>query len=146
MTRPAQPAKSKDVLAWDAKKFDVLVPTMNDQHQVLIGLMNKLYVRHGARANKFELTKLLTDLRDYTVRHFREEEAMLASIDYPQLEMHKLIHEKLLSDFAKHFDAFTAGPGILAPAFFEFLRLWLTAHIMHIDRKYGQYAQQRSAA
>ena len=140
----SQPAKT--VMDWDVKKFDVFVPKMNDQHEILVAMMNKLYARHDAKAPKTELVKLITDLRDYTIKHFREEEAMLESIQFPQLTMHKSIHQKLLDDFTMHFNAFSAGAGALSPAFFEFLRLWLTSHIMHIDRKYGEFQQQSKVA
>jgi hemerythrin len=134
------------LMNWDAKKFDILVPKMNDQHEKLITIMNRLYDRHAAKASKPELNKLLIELRDYTIRHFDEEEAMLEHIEFPQLDRHKIIHQQLLDDYTKHYNAFAAGAGAIAPAFFEFLRLWLTAHILHIDRKYGEYSRQRSAA
>lgn len=137
---------TKAVMTWDAKKFDVLVPKMNEQHEVLVGMMNKLYARHDAKAPKSELSRLIAELRDYTLKHFREEEALLESMQFPQLNTHKNIHQKLLEDFSQHFNAFANGPGVLSPAFFDFLRLWLSAHIMHIDRKYGEYSHGRSAA
>ena len=136
----------KTVMDWDAKKFDVLVPKMNDQHEKLVNMMNRLYERHDANAGKAELNKLITELRDYTIKHFEEEEALLEKMEFPQLRIHRSIHKKLLEDFTAHYDAFAAGPGKLTPAFFEFLRLWLTAHIMHIDRKYGEYSRQVDAA
>jgi hemerythrin len=134
------------LMEWDAQKFDILVPKMNEQHEKLIAIMNKLYDRHEAKAGKLELDGLLIRLRDYTVLHFREEEAMLAQIEFPQLDRHQIIHQTLLEDFAKHYNAFAAGSGLIAPAFFKFLHLWLTAHILHIDRKYGEYSRQRNAA
>jgi hemerythrin-like metal-binding protein len=134
------------LMDWDAKKFDILVPAMNDQHQKLIAIMNKLYDRHAAKAPKAELNLLLVELRDYTIKHFREEEALLESMQFPQVRMHKSIHEKLLSDFTEHYNTFCAGTGAISSGFFEFLRLWLTAHILHIDRKYGEFSKERSAA
>ena len=134
------------LMIWDAKKYDVLVPQMNDQHHRLIDMMNRVYDRHAARANKAELNQLLTNLRQYTIQHFDQEERMLESIGFPQLDRHKIIHEQLLADFGKHYDAFAAGTGAISQKFFDFLKLWLTSHIMHIDRKYGEYAAAQDAA
>lgn len=131
---------------WDANRFDVLVPEMNRQHEKLIGIMNKLYDRHAAKAPKAEVDALLIELRDWTVKHFHDEEVELQKMQFPQLERHKSIHRKLLEDLTAHYDAFSAGSGSLSLEFFEFLRLWLTSHILHIDRKYGEYSQQRSVA
>lgn len=134
------------LMDWDVKKFDVMVPEMNAQHEKLIGIMNKLYARADAKASKAELDRLLIDLRKFTIQHFREEEAMLDQVGFPQRDRHKSIHAKLLEDFGTHYDTFSKGPGVLSPAFFEFLRLWLTSHIMHIDRKYSEYCRQQGAA
>jgi len=134
------------LMDWDAKKFDVLVPKMNEQHQKLVTIMNKLYDRADAKAPKAELNKLLVELRDWTIKHFREEEQMMQQMNFPKFAQHKSIHDKLLEDFTRHYTAFSAGNGELASAFFDFLRLWLTSHIMHIDRKYGEYTQHRGAA
>lgn len=132
------------LMEWDAKKFDVLVPEMNRQHEKLVGIMNKLYDRHAAKASKPELNALLVELRDWTIKHFRDEEAVLEKMQFPQFQRHKSIHQKLIEDFTAHYNTFSAGSGAISPGFFEFLRLWLTSHMMHIDRKYGEYSQQRS--
>lgn len=133
-------------MAWDSAKFDIHVPKMNQQHQKLVGIMNKLYDRHAAKAPKSELNTLLVELRDYTMLHFREEEALLDKIQFPTRDRHKLIHQQLLTDFGNHYNAFVAGSGEISKAFFDFLRLWLTSHIMHIDRKYGEFSTQQGAA
>lgn len=134
------------LMDWDSAKFDILVPKMNDQHQKLVGIMNKLYERHAAKAPKSELNKLLLELRDYTILHFRDEEALLDKMQFPQTRTHKNIHQKLLEDFTAHYAAFANGNGEISSKFFDFLRLWLTSHILHIDRKYGDYSVQQGAA
>ena len=56
---------------------------------------------------------------------------------YEGLDNHLWVHKDLLGKLDQHVAEFQAGPGTLSPAFFSFLRLWLTAHIMGIDRKYA---------
>ncbi len=134
------------LMKWDEKKFDVLVPKMNEQHHKLVDIMNHLYDRAAAKAPKAELNTIILELKQWTVRHFHEEEALLQRMKFPQLAMHKSIHDTLLENFNRHYDTFNAGTGQLTREFFEFLRLWLTSHIMHIDRKYGDYSQQHKGA
>ena len=135
-----------NLMDWDPKKFDVLIPKMNDQHQKLISIMNKLYDRHKSKASKDELNKLFIELRDYTLLHFREEEAMFDSMQFPQAAQHKMIHKALLKDFTTHYEKFQKGAGEVEPEFFDFLKLWLTSHIMHVDHKYGEFSQQQKTA
>jgi len=129
------------LMNWDLQKFDVLVPDMNKQHEHLIAIMNRLYDRADAKAPKAELNRILIELRDYTVKHFQDEEAYMQKVGFPQFENHKRIHQKLVQDFVRYYEEFAAGPGELPSAFFNFLRLWLTSHIMHIDHRYGEFSQ-----
>lgn len=129
------------LMNWDLAKFDVHVPDMNREHQHLIAIMNRLYDRAEAKAPKAELDRILIELRDYTLKHFRAEEAYMARIGFPQRENHQRMHQKLVQDFLRYYEEFAAGPGELPKAFFNFLRLWLTAHILNIDHRYGEFTQ-----
>lgn len=129
------------LMPWEPAKFDVLVPDMNKQHQQLVSIMNRLYDRHEAKAGKPELDKILLELRDCTLRHFRDEEAFFDKAGFPGAANHKIIHKKLVEDFTTHYGAFAKGNGEISKEFFNFLRLWLRSHIMHIDRKYGEFVQ-----
>jgi len=51
------------------------------------------------------------------------------------------MHQQLLREFAKHRTAFAAVGGRLPKAFFDFLKLWLTAHIRNIDARYGEFVE-----
>ncbi len=127
------------LFTWDSNKYDVLVDEMNHQHHDIVDAMNALYDRSHAGAGKAELARLLQHLETITVRHFREEETMLSRQRYPQLEIHKGIHARLLKELADHKQAFLAGSGSFTKDFFDYLELWLRSHIMHIDRKYGEH-------
>ena len=67
----------------------------------------------------------------------------MQSIGFPGLGSHKRIHASLLEQLNEHANAFEAGPGALPDQFFTFLKVWLTAHIVGIDAKYGEHAHQR---
>ena len=122
---------------WDPNELSVNVPSMDQEHQILIALMNKLFERNAAGAAKAELGAILTELGQWTVKHFANEEQYMESIDFPGRQQHKLIHENLLTRFTEHQRNFEASDGPLTADFFGFLKLWLSAHIQGIDKKYG---------
>lgn len=126
---------------WDPTVYTVLVGEMDDQHKVLIGMMNELHARFEAGAAHAVLQRILDRLADYTVRHFREEEQYLEAIDYPQLADHKAIHQRLLGTLLDNKARFDAG-GDLTPDFFAFLKNWLASHIRGVDKQYGRFAQR----
>lgn len=121
---------------WDANKYSVRVKDMDDEHIVLIDYMNKLYDRYKAGAQKDELAKLLKEFYDYTVKHFSDEEKFMESIKHQDIPTHKLIHQKLLERFQSYSDDFEKA-GRLTEDFFQFLKIWLTAHIQGVDKKYS---------
>lgn len=126
------------------QKLDIGVGEMNDEHKVLIGLMNKLHDLNAKNAATWEIEKALTELGSYTTKHFSDEEAYMAKISYPGLTTHKIIHKDLLEKFGAHVEAFKTSQK-LAPDFFSFLTIWLNAHIQGIDTKYGEFSKKQAS-
>lgn len=126
--------------------YDIGVEPMNDDHKRLLKLMADLESAYKAGSSIKEQFAILEELKDFTVKHFRQEEAFMESIKYPELATHKMIHQNLLERFGTFVTRYRAE-GKLEDEFFGFLRSWLTAHIMGIDVKYGEFARndQKSA-
>lgn len=123
------------VMSW-GEQFRIGVESMDAQHQRLIEIMNRLHDLYEADASRDEQSKVLGELAEFTVKHFQDEEAHMEAIGYDRLDSHQTIHKQLLSEFASHQQAFEKT-GELTPRFFNFLKLWLTAHIQGIDSKYA---------
>ncbi|NQY99382.1 MAG: hemerythrin family protein [Bdellovibrionales bacterium] len=129
---------------WSAEEFGLGVQEMDNEHQILIKKMNKLYDAYEAGAEYLELKGLIEELANYTVEHFRDEEAFMESIGFEGLATHKIIHEQLLKQFTEHVDRFNQAQEI-EPKFFDFLKVWLSAHIRGIDMKYAQKEKSLNA-
>jgi hemerythrin len=114
---------------------------MDNMHKELISKMNILFEKNDQSAPFNELKTLLDDLAGYTIKHFNEEEAFMAKINFPGLESHKLIHQDLLKQFVKHKEKFESTKGKIPDDFFAFLKVWLKSHICGIDKKYGEFSK-----
>lgn len=119
--------------------LDVHVDDMNNEHKKLIDLMNIVYDMNEANKSKQEVKTALTNLANYTVKHFSDEEKYMESISYPKLSTHKIIHQELLKKVNGFIDDFDKGDGSLPKEFFDFLKRWLVAHIKGIDIQYGDF-------
>lgn len=129
---------------WE-NKYDIGVSSMNDEHQKLIRLMNNVWNAND-KGNKASTLESLDSLGTFVIEHFKNEEAFMESIDFPGLNTHKKIHEKLLADFSTHAKGFANDSSTkLSSAFFSFLKLWLSAHIQGIDIKYGEHHQKKAS-
>lgn len=129
---------------WDQEKLTTHVETMDNEHKKLIEIMNRLYDRHEAKASKSELASLIRELATWTITHFDHEEKFFDTLDYPHASVHKKIHRDLIERLQVHQADFEKN-GALSAAFFQFLKTWLSAHIMGVDTKYGEVAVKKSA-
>jgi hemerythrin-like metal-binding protein len=118
-------------------KFELGVPSMNDEHKVIVGLMNRLWEQNQSGASQPELIDTLRKLHGYTAKHFADEEAYMESIVYPEIESHRNIHKNILHRLSLFRETYESQNNrIIPPDFFTFLKDWLTAHICYIDKKY----------
>jgi hemerythrin-like metal-binding protein len=118
---------------------------MDRQHDILIELMSSLRERAEEGASKAELSDLLKQLSDYTVLHFRAEEACMEAMSYSKLDTHRLIHRDLLIRLREHVGGFETGDGTLSHRLTSFLKFWLTTHIKSVDMRDARRVSQRSA-
>ena len=138
---------SSNLFTWDPSKFSVQVPAMDNEHQEIIRLMNSLYEKSNQKRPKSEILEAMNALAKYTIKHFQDEEKYFMALpNYPGAATHKKIHEDLLkrvTDFITKYQN-QSSPEV-DPAFFNFLKVWLSAHIAGIDKKYGEASHSKAA-
>jgi hemerythrin len=122
---------------WDTW-FLTGLPTVDEQHHYLVDLINQfgdaLMRPQGASAQEIET--LFEDLKRYTLYHFQEEEALMASSGvYPShIAHHRHEHAHFLQDIV-HMHASMAGDDReAATALLNFLSNWLAFHILGTDQ------------
>ena len=114
------------------------VSEQDAQHKKLIDLINQLNDAMQAGKGNEILGKVLSELVNYTVMHFGYEEKLMAQHNYEDTPAHKSEHAKFVQtagDLKKKFDS---GTAVISVEIMNFLRDWLTNHIMKTDKKLGQ--------
>ncbi|MFI3138194.1 MAG: bacteriohemerythrin [Methylococcaceae bacterium] len=125
------------LLTW-SNMFSVGVNEIDNQHKKLIDLINQLNDAMKAGKGADVLGKVLSELVNYTVYHFGYEEGLMGQHKYEESPTHKGEHKKFVDtvgDFKKKFDS---GNAVITVEIMNFLRDWLTNHIMKTDKKLGQ--------
>ena len=118
---------------------------MDAEHKQLVEYMNQLHTNVENKASKAILQKSLTDLFNYTLKHFKDEEELFKKIpNYSFKNAHVKIHEDLIAKL-KTYAATFEKTGTFPPDFFVFLKVWLTAHIAGIDMKYSNALYNKAA-
>lgn len=122
--------------------LDVGIESMNDEHKIILGLMNTLYDIYQRDPMCAEFEKVFLELKDYTHKHFADEEALMTEMDYSGLYTHKIIHGKILEMFSKHVDYYNIE-GKVQESFFDFLKYWLQSHMSSIDAEFAREFEEK---
>ncbi len=117
-------------------KMSVGVGKIDKEHQGLFVIMNQLHEGMLAGRGKDVLGSALADLTEYTRVHFGNEEYLLRKHGYPLLDDHVKYHDVFCKKLASLAAQYKAGTAALSVSMLEFLRDWLTKHILGVD---GQY-------
>jgi hemerythrin len=133
------------VLEWN-ESLSVGIPSIDDQHKKLVGMLNSLKDAGVAGSGNQVLGKILGGLAEYTVHHFGTEEAHMTEHRYPDLANHKKAHDVLVAQVSKFGTEFAAGRAKLSADLFKFLCTWLNGHIRGTDRLFGPYLSARGVS
>jgi hemerythrin len=120
-------------------KYSVGIEELDRQHNRLVDLINLLHEKMVAGKGNDTLGCILEDLIRYTVDHFADEERLMLAIHFPGIVAHNNEHRQLaqkVQNFKRDFDA---GKITVTIALMNFLKDWLTGHILDSDMKYGEF-------
>lgn len=118
---------------------------MDGEHKILINKINYLAERieEANGGTNSIIVEAFTDLANYTIEHFSDEEKFMSTFNYPQLEGHKEIHRRLVKTVLEFKDKIIEG-SYDPMALMNFLNDWLVSHILNVDMKYSQYYLERT--
>jgi hemerythrin len=131
-----------------SEKYMLGVNAMDDEHKVLVDKINFLVMNLESqyqKKNKTSLLQAFRDLASYTGEHFAHEEKFMQSIQYPQYNSHKKIHEKLLDQVGKYGKQIE-NETLDDQKLISFLRNWLISHIMGVDMQYAAHYKEDIAS
>jgi len=123
-------------------EYSVNIKTIDNQHQELVNMLNRLFIAVSMREGSNAIGGILKALRSYTRTHFSLEERLMQQANYADLEAHKQEHQKLIGQLD---DLCLRHLTEDKPIYFEmlrFLKTWLKEHIKGVDRKYSTALHQ----
>lgn len=123
------------LISWTAQ-MSVGVIKIDKEHQVLVDLLNLLHSEMLAGKSKEALGVVLDKLVLYTKTHFGTEETMFRTYGYPQAAEHSKEHATLTQKALALQAELKAGKSVISAPVLDFLRDWLTKHILKEDMAY----------
>ncbi len=119
--------------------YSVGIATFDEQHKRLISFIDELYQAMSQRRGDAAVVPILNNLVAYTKTHFAAEERAMEAFKYAGYPEHKQEHTALtlrVMDFVKQHQE---GKAALSLEIGQFLKDWLTHHIVETDKQYGPY-------
>jgi hemerythrin len=109
------------------------IEEIDRQHKRLIDIVNSFLTLCRTRPGRVAVKTALADLREYTVFHFRSEEAYMEAIGHGRLDAHKLSHAKLVKSLKDFQREMFGGQQVDVAEFKAFIGSWLVDHILKED-------------
>jgi diguanylate cyclase (GGDEF)-like protein/hemerythrin-like metal-binding protein/PAS domain S-box-containing protein len=127
-----------EIFPWN-KHLETGIVQIDEQHRVLVRLINRLAQQQAQRASELDLTATLGELTDYAEIHFRTEEGIWQSALAGQNLLVEHMHEH--QRFVDHVVRLQAAHPPFQPIqdeLFAYLTQWLTLHILGHDKQLAQ--------
>ncbi len=134
MAAPAVDGTEETVLEVPAN-LSVGIPAIDEEHRHILTMIHRLKAA-GTDRSGHVTQEVLNDLRDYTVKHFKHEETLLLSTDYPKIDEHIEEHRALVG----RVDQLMNESGHMHPDnLTQLLDTWIRHHIMDTDQQYVEH-------
>lgn len=130
-----------ELFTW-SDDFSVHIQEVDEQHKVLVSLLNQLHVAIIEHHGKATSREILDRLAEYTRTHFMLEESLMRLTHYPGFEIHKQQHEELMAQVQSLQHKLDNENTTITFELLHFLKSWLVQHINDSDKRFGAHFQK----
>ncbi|MBN1768832.1 MAG: hemerythrin family protein [Prolixibacteraceae bacterium] len=122
-------------IRWN-EELSVDNPIIDEQHKELFRTINEFYTAIAEKKNKLATQKAIEEMENYIKTHFTSEEIMMKNAGYEGLDQHLNEHQFYIDKVQDLRERYEQGRLILSLEVTNFIKDWITNHIMVTDQKY----------
>ena len=123
---------------------------LDADHKTLIRVINQLAENAGDTSKPALLRQCIFALMRYAEFHFGREEQVMNACEFPQIDEHKDEHKDFVAEIqalARRFEEDEKGAAAAVnEELLDYLKNWLTHHIMIVDMAYRPFIEGRAEA
>lgn len=134
--------KKDNTIQWK-DEYSVGVDVLDNDHKKLISLLNQFTTAYDYAMSEQYEREALDDLVAYTKEHFKREEELMESAQYPDLVAHKKQHEVMIAKVVTFVELYEKQGHDSMNEISEFLTNWLINHIQGTDQEYTQHLNSK---
>lgn len=119
--------------------LSVKIDSIDAEHKKLIGLINQFYTGIAEKSSRENLIQIVKGLKEYTVYHFGTEEKYMKQFGFAGFDEHKAQHDAFVAKVNDYSERLNDGKFVISLEITNFIKDWITKHIMGTDRKYSDF-------
>lgn len=123
--------------------FSVNIKESDEQHKMLVGMLNELFDAMLAREANEVISGILKGMQDYVGVHFSYEEHLMQKHLFPGYPAHKKEHDEFKAKVGDFIQKHAEGKMMLSLEVMNFLKDWLKNHIQGTDKAYGPFLNEK---
>jgi len=132
-----------NLIVW-TPEMSVGVDVLDEDHKILIDCLNQFVEATDNDDGILVTDSIFSALLEYTDYHFRREEGIMLACGYAGLQAHKLLHAGLREKIIDIRQRYVLdSDGMMDDIVKDFLKTWLTDHILNCDMDYKAVVQGR---
>lgn len=123
-------------------KFEIGHDRIDFEHRIFLDLIIAVNDKVNTSCDCRQINRLLNEIVEYARFHFVSEENIMEEIEYPELELHKLLHSELLSKITKLINV-NSTKDLDYKELVDFLYEWFVSHTAFEDKKIALFIDNR---
>jgi len=144
LTGKMKKRKQMKQVQW-SEEFSVGVNELDQHHQQLIGLLNRMISATGTTVAHTEtISGILVEMTHFAQTHFKAEEKLMAVYGYPGLKEQRKQHRAFRKKIADFTAAVSLGDKQIQDDLLKFLADWFNYHILESDMAYRPFFKEKS--
>ena len=132
-------------MAWN-QDWELGEPRLDGQHRAMVESINRLADATQTGQSRQEVRKAISFLLVYMDTHFKQEEAVMAAAEYPDLLAHRRKHEACAQKIDDLLERYRLGASETLAELVNFYQYWLAAHFQSADQDLSAFLKARKAS
>jgi len=116
---------------------------IDEEHRLFLEILAELSAQIQSGHHRQGVLDAFQGMRLYATGHFSDEEALMASLDYPEREAHGRLHVTFQTMVKDLEGRLHEGVGLVSLETLEFLGEWFIGHIRTEDQRYAAFAREK---